>query len=82
MLNRISMNIASTQSAELMKYCKIENVSLESMLYAEKLQRNMRFTLVLAALRLLRYVDKVLHTAINRLSVMGEHGSMAQRQPS
>ena len=82
MFIRFPMEMASTRSADLTKYCKMENVSLEGLLYAEKLQRNLKLSLTMATLHLLERVDKVLHTAIDRLSVKDGHSDMIQGQLS
>lgn len=81
MFDRFLVETTDTSIAELMKYCKMENVSLAE-LQTEKTRENMEYKLKSAAVHMLQRVDKVLHSAINRLSVNGENSGMAQGQLS
>ena len=80
MLDRFQMHMASTQKAELMKYCKMENVPLAVLLRVDKPKDTIKFRLKSAACHLLQRVDKGLNVMINRLSAEAEPSGMVQRR--
>ena len=74
------VDINSTQNAELMKYCKAENVALAVLLYVDEPRKTIRIRLKSTSLRLLQRVDKRLNSMIDRLSADAEHNRMVRRQ--
>jgi hypothetical protein len=80
MLDRFYMNMASSQSAGLLRYCKMENIPLEELLCVEKPKKSMEHRLKSAAVHLLQSADKKLNTMIDRLSAEVESNGIAQGQ--
>lgn len=82
MSNRFHVDIDSKCSADLMRFCKMENVPFAVLLCVDKPKRKSRFRLKSIAFHFLRRVDKKLNIIINRLSVEVEHNVGSQRQLS
>lgn len=81
MSDRFPMHMAaSTQNAELIKYCKMENVPLAVLLHGDKPKDTLKFRLKSAACHLLQRVDRRLNVMIKQLSAEVEPSGMVQRR--
>lgn len=80
MSNRFHVDIDSKCAADLMRFCKMENVPLAVLLCVDKPKKKMRFRLKSMAFHFLRRVDKKLNAMINRLSAEVEHNVSAEGQ--
>ena len=77
MSDRFQMHMAaSTQNAELIKYCKLENVPLAVLLRVDKPKHAMKLRLKSSVFHLLQRVDRRLNVMIDRLSAEVEHSGM------
>ncbi len=78
------VDINSTQNAELMRYCKMENVPLAVLLHVDEPRNATKFRLRIRlksmVLHLLKRVDKRLNAMIGRLSADTEYKRMIRRQ--
>jgi hypothetical protein len=79
MSDRFPMQMAaSTQHAELIKYCKMENVPLAVLLRADKPRGTVKLRLKSTTFHLLQWIDKRLDVMINRLSTEVEPSGLVQ----
>jgi hypothetical protein len=78
MIDQFYTGYAQTKNAELMQYCKLENVLPSTLVPAGKSRKIIRYRLEKTVFHLLKLVDKRLHVMISRLTADLEHGSMAQ----
>lgn len=78
--DRFQMNVAATQKAELLQYCKMENVPLAQLLHIDRPRGTMKLRIKSTACHLLQRVDKGLNVMINRLSAEVEPSGMIQRR--
>ncbi|MHB1455165.1 MAG: hypothetical protein ACYCYM_14600 [Saccharofermentanales bacterium] len=74
------VDINSPLNADLMKYCKMENVPLAVLLYVDEPRKTFRIRLESMAFHLLQRIDRRLNALIVRLSTDVEHSRMVQRQ--
>lgn len=74
------IHATSPQRAELMEYCKMENVPLAILLCFNKPENTMKLKLKSIAFHLLQRVDKRLNIMLDRLSADVEHNRMVQRR--
>ena len=74
------VDINSTQNAELMRYCKMENVPLEVLLHVDEPVDTLRLRLKSTVLRFLQSFNRKIDAMIGRISADVEHNRMVQRQ--
>lgn len=80
MSDRFQMVLAGSQKAELLRYCKMENVPLAVLLRVDKPRNTVKLRLKSTTFHLLQWIDKRLNVMIERLSTEVEPGGMVQRR--
>lgn len=80
MSHRFHVDLDSTHGADLMRYCKMENLPIAILLCVDKPKKRRRFRLKSLVYYFLQRVDRRLNVTIERLSADVEHSKMAQGQ--
>jgi hypothetical protein len=82
MLDQFRAYLEDSQSAALMQYCKMENVSLSALIQVGKPKSAMKTRIKVLAYRVLRSVDKRLNAMMRRLTAEMEHSGAVPGQLS
>lgn len=78
MLDRLVMDLSDAHRTDLIRYCKMENVLLSSLICAGKPKITMKLRLKSAVCHLLQRIDKWLNAMISRLTADMEHSRRLQ----
>jgi hypothetical protein len=82
MLDRLVIDLTDARRSELIKYCKMENILLSSLVCAGKPKSTIKIKLETAACNLLQRLNKWLGIIINRLITEIEHSGRVQGRVS
>ncbi len=74
------VDINDPQNAELLKYCKNENVPISVLLYVDEPRNTMKIRMKSMVFHMLQRIDKRLNAMIARLSIDVERSRMVRRQ--